>query len=156
SLYIGKREALSAQGLSKSESPAPFLSRAHAYSLPARPDFLAVGDFVGDGHLDVMAAESGRQALYLLRGDGRGALAQAKTIELPGEVTAMTALRFASAEPSAIVAGIVGTDGPRLLFYRDGQSMTYPLGDEASSVAAGSVADDGVPEVAVGVGRQVL
>src|SRR6476469_6011076 len=45
------------------------------------PDALAVADYDGDGHLDVLAARSGLPNLTLLRGDGAGNLGAPITIE---------------------------------------------------------------------------
>ena len=52
---------------------------------------LAVGDFDADGHLDVVTASRGASALHVLPGDGAGRFGEARTLGLPGAVTALAA-----------------------------------------------------------------
>src|SRR5215813_2829735 len=67
---------------------SPFLSPARVFAVPEVPEFLGVGDFDTDGHLDVVLAYRGK-VLYWLAGDGQGGFGPAKHIELPGMVTAL-------------------------------------------------------------------
>ncbi|HWX41847.1 MAG TPA: VCBS repeat-containing protein [Blastocatellia bacterium] len=157
SLSIGNRETLSRPSVgSDAKSPGLFLSTSRVYPVPANPNFLAAGDFDGDGHADVIAAARGGQSLYLLRGDGRGALAPSQSIGLPGQVTAMAAGQLDSGDSSSVVAGITGPGGPQLLLYRGGQLMTYPVPGEISAIAFGLLAEDGGIGLAVATARQVL
>jgi hypothetical protein len=73
---------------------APFVGPAQLFSLPAAPDFLAAGDFDADGHFDLAAAARGANAIFFLRGDGRGAFVLSKRIDLAGPVTAFLAEDF--------------------------------------------------------------
>jgi hypothetical protein len=52
--------------------PQPYLKEAQVFSVPTRPDFLAAGDFTGNGHMDLVVASRGGNALYVLAGDGAG------------------------------------------------------------------------------------
>ncbi|MFY9556768.1 MAG: VCBS repeat-containing protein, partial [Blastocatellia bacterium] len=70
---------------------APFLSPAFVFGVPEEADFIGAGDFDGDSHLDVVAAARRSNRLYLMSGDGRGGLLQAKQIDLRGAVTTMLA-----------------------------------------------------------------
>ena len=69
--------------------PTAFLPNPRSFALVEAPDFLAVGDFDGDGHQDVVAAQRGSDALYFLRGDGHGGFAAAKRVSVDGSITAM-------------------------------------------------------------------
>jgi Domain of unknown function DUF11/FG-GAP-like repeat/Putative binding domain, N-terminal len=73
----------------RSGLPPSFLPEARTFVLPESPDFIATGDFDADGHLDVVTARIGSNAIYFLRGDGHGSLGQPQRISLPGQITAM-------------------------------------------------------------------
>jgi uncharacterized repeat protein (TIGR01451 family) len=161
-LTLGNRDAISASTAAaqskaaKGDVAPPFLSNGSVYSLPVSPDFLAIGDFGTDGHKDVIAAARGGQALYLLKGDGKGDFAPAEPLALPGRITAMAGGDYSPAGASMVVVGITGANGPQLVAYRGGESATYSLGDVASSLAIEHLSDGTLIDVAAGAGRQVL
>ncbi len=128
---------------------APFLPQARVFAAPEAPDFLGTGDFDGDGHWDVVAAARGSSALYLLPGDGRGALGQAQRIDLPGSVTALVTGEINRRDGLAdIVAGIVTAEGPEVLVFESpegalkGQPEVIGLPAEATALALGQLDDD--------------
>ena len=89
SIYPNTGEA--EQRIARGEfTDAPFLSPAEVFAVPQRPDFIGVGDFDADAHLDVLMAARGSNQLYRMAGDGRGRFGPMQVIELPGRVTAMT------------------------------------------------------------------
>ncbi|MBI3949340.1 MAG: right-handed parallel beta-helix repeat-containing protein [Acidobacteria bacterium] len=82
------------------------------------PEFLGAGDFDADGHLDVVTAAAGSQALQLLLGDGQGGFGPADQIALPGAVTALTTGETNQPDGlTDIIVGIVGRDGPEVLVF---------------------------------------
>ena len=56
------------------EPPRPFLGVARTVDLPVAPTFIHTGDFDADGHLDLVVADQGRHAFYVVKGNGRGEL----------------------------------------------------------------------------------
>jgi hypothetical protein len=68
---------------------APFIAPGYLFSLPRAPDFLGVGDFNGDGRMDIVSATKYGRSLSLLAGDGHHGFAPASDINLPGDITAM-------------------------------------------------------------------
>lgn len=66
-----------------------FLPDARVFSASVAPDFLGAGDFDGDGHADIVIASKTDSNLHWMNGDGKGSLASAPVVRLPGHVTAM-------------------------------------------------------------------
>ena len=64
-------------------SPRPFLGVARTVDLPVAPTFVETGDFDSDGHLDLVVADQGRQAFYVVKGNGRGELAGPEVYVVP-------------------------------------------------------------------------
>src|SRR4029077_821028 len=40
------------QAIGRGEFPSPFLTQAHTFTVPVSPDFIALGNFTGDGQRD--------------------------------------------------------------------------------------------------------
>jgi uncharacterized repeat protein (TIGR01451 family) len=140
-LYPDSPEARQRRSLSKL-STSPSLSPARSFPLIAAPDFLAIGDFNGDGHLDVATAARSDNALYLLAGDGHGGFASTRRIELAGRLTALGSRETTETGGFAEIAvGIVDNSGPAVLWFRplDNAPGTGPaiirLPDEATTLA---------------------
>src|SRR5437870_2658187 len=97
---------------------APFLSPARSFESPSAADFIAAGDFDGDGHFDVALTSRGGDKLYLYSGDGRGDLGAAQEIQLPGVVTAFVAGEVNRRDALTDLAVAVETsEGPRVLVF---------------------------------------
>ncbi|MFV2071845.1 MAG: hypothetical protein ACC742_04225 [Thermoanaerobaculales bacterium] len=106
---------LRAKGL---DTDQPFVSPARLVAGPALPDFLAIGDFDADGHLDVIVASAGDRALYLLPGDGKGRLQPAVRMDLDGPISAFTTGEIHRRDGLGdIVVATRTTDGPKLLVF---------------------------------------
>src|SRR2546426_3831090 len=146
----------------KGELPASFLTDVQTIQLPESPDFLLVGDFNNDGHKDLLTAARGG-GLYLLAGDGRGGFETPERLQLPGQITALTAGAFGHAEGwLAVIAGMVGPQGPALaIFNQDmsGLSRTptiSPLPAEAKALVLGSFDDDPYFDLGVAAGNNII
>lgn len=167
-LHRGNLDAFAPQSqasflaIARSEFPSPFLPNAQVFNVPVRPDFLATGNFTGSGHLDLVVASRGGNALYLFSGDGKGKFANRQVISLPGSITALAAGRFGRVEDFASL--IVGVSGPQkafsLFLYRGtaqgpARRSSFPLTAAASAVAFGDLDGDRLPDAAVLSGGQV-
>src|SRR5437870_2770828 len=146
----------------KGELPPSFAPTAQTIQLPESPDFLLVGDFNDDGHKDLLTAAHGG-GLYLLTGDGRGGFGKPEQLELPGQVTALTAGAFSHAGGlQAVIAGVVGPKGPALaIFTQDGNGLARnaqicALQTEATALALGSFDDDPYSDLGVAAGSEII
>lgn len=79
------------EAIRRGEFPAPFLPNAQVFDVPVEPDFLAAGDFTGNGMLDLAVAARGGNFLYILPGDGKGHFGAFQAVMLPGRITALAA-----------------------------------------------------------------
>src|SRR5215813_4630972 len=74
------------QAIGRGEFPSPFDLEAQAFSVSVHPDFVALGDFTGQGQRDLIIAARGSNTLYVFPGDGQGGFGAAQTIGVPGGV----------------------------------------------------------------------
>ena len=141
----------------------PFLAEAWSASAPLVPDFVAAGDFDGDGHADITAAARGGTELTLLRGDGRGAFAKADAIKLPGMLTAFVAGELGRHDGRTDIAlGVRTEQGARLVVYADAhgalrnapQTLALPKG--VTALAVGQFDDDAPYDLAAAVGDELV
>jgi uncharacterized repeat protein (TIGR01451 family) len=142
---------------------SPFFLSSRAFDVSAAPRFLFPGDFDGDGHRDVVTAETGRAELVLLSGDGHGGFAPARTFALPGMVTAVAAGDVNRMDGLAdILVAVKGSGGPRLLVYEgaagalnaDPEAIALP--SEAKSIALGQLDESFPIDIAVAAGRELI
>ena len=142
---------------------APFQATARVFELPAPAEFLGAGDFNADGHRDLVAASSAGEALYLLKGNGRGGFNSPERIELPGRVTAMAAGEINRADGLADLAvGVTGREGPQVLvfegpggaFRREPETIILPA--EAASLALGQLDSSYEYDLAIAAGNEML
>jgi uncharacterized repeat protein (TIGR01451 family) len=147
----------------QSDIQSPFLASARVFDIPGSPEFLAAGDFDGDGHMDIVSTETGAEELHLLSGDGQGGFAAARSISLPGKVTDLIAGDVNRMDGlSDVLVAINGASGSKLLVYEasngalnaDPEILNLP--SEAKSLAIGQL-DDAFPvDIAVAAGREML
>ncbi|MGI9106493.1 MAG: Calx-beta domain-containing protein [Pyrinomonadaceae bacterium] len=143
---------------------APFLSPARAFSLKATaPDFIGAGDFNADGHWDVVTASRGGRAWHLLAGDGRGNLAAAQEIALPGTVTALVTGEINRADGlTDVVIGVDGEDGAQALVFESprgaGRAKPEVLSLPASptSLALGQLDQEHMFDLIVAAGHELV
>ncbi len=162
SIYPNSPEAQKRKAESRFIDSA-FLPHARAVSLPAPPDFLSAGDFDADGHWDVVSAQAGANALFLLAGDGRGGFLPARRIQLRGSVTVMVAGEINRADGlTDLAVSINAGDGPKALVFEgpEGALRAEPeeiqLPAEARAMAMGQM-DDAYPmDLAVGAGSEAI
>src|SRR6185437_4108 len=118
-------------------------------ALPVSPDFIATGDFSGNGHLDVAIGARGGSAIYVLAGDGKGKLGTPKQISLTGKVTAMAAGAIGPMHTSTLLVGLSDPNkGISLDLYTktaDGLAKqgSFPLSAAASNIVFGDFGDAG-------------
>jgi VCBS repeat-containing protein len=141
----------------------PFLLPAQVFEVPEPPDFIVPGDFDVDVRYDVVMAARGSDALYFLRGDGRGGLGEAKRIQLPGKVTALLGGEINRVDGLIdLVAGIVGPDGPQVLVFEGprgalrSEPEIFELPSEATALALGQLDEDSPIDLAVAAGSELL
>jgi uncharacterized repeat protein (TIGR01451 family) len=135
----------SLQAIGRGEFPSPFLSDAQTFSIPVTPDFLALGNFTGDGQRDLIIAARGSNTLYIFPGDGKGGFGTPQTVGVPGGVTSLAAGEFGpSAQFSTVLIGTKGSGKNFSLIVLGGSyqglnmSGAFPLKAEASSFDFGN------------------
>jgi CSLREA domain-containing protein len=137
-----------------------FLRRVEVFPVPSAPDFLATGDFDGDGRPDVIAAARGEAALWLLRGDGGARVGPAERVTLPGGVTALAAgdVNRPDGVP-ALLAGIAAPSGDALLLWdapgSGGPREIVPMPGEVTAIATGRIDGDLSRDVAAAAGGRL-
>ncbi|MGB9104059.1 MAG: VCBS repeat-containing protein, partial [Terriglobales bacterium] len=166
-IYRGNLDAFAPQskasfdGIAKGQFPDPFLSTPDSVNLPVRPDFVAVGDFNGDGHSDIAVGSRSSATLYILLCDGKGKFTQPMAVALPAGVTAMAAKRLDPGSRYANLVIAVSGDNPRLLVYAgsdSGPQGVISLGVSApvTSVAFGNLDRDSYLDAALVAGGQLM
>jgi len=162
SIYLNSPEAQKRK-IAGEFTDAPFLSPARVFALPIEPEFLGAGDFDGDGHWDIVAASRASDALYLLPGDGRGGLGEARRVALPGTVTALVTGEINRRDGlDDIVVAVDGQGGPKALVFEGPEGAlrakpeTFDLPAEASALALGQLDDSYEMDLAVAAGRELM
>jgi Domain of unknown function DUF11/FG-GAP-like repeat/Putative binding domain, N-terminal len=147
----------------RSGAPTPFLSDARTFALPEAPDFLAAGDFDADGHFDLVAARRGGNALWFLRGDGRGGFHPAQRIPLAGSVTALVSgeINRADGLPDLVI-GVNAPGGPQVLVYESPEGAVkalpevFKMGAPVTALALGHFDGTGMLDLAIAAGDQLI
>jgi hypothetical protein len=142
---------------------APFLSPALVYPSPVVPDFVAAGDFDGDGHIDAAVAVRGGNAIYVMPGDGEGGLRQAEIIRLPGQLTALASGDVNRQDGLVdLVASVETSSGPELLVFEGvhggatAEPEVFSLPHAATDLAIGQLDSDIYADIAAACGDQLI
>jgi hypothetical protein len=149
------------QAIAEGRFPSPFLPEANVIELPETPDFLAIGNFIGNGDLDVVVGARGSHTLYILAGDGKGGLLAPRAIMLTGALTVLAATHFASSTAySHIVAGTTAQTGSNLVVFEGTASGISAIANAAlrapaTSLAFGSLSGDPFTDLAVIAGGEL-
>ncbi|HEV8483244.1 MAG TPA: BACON domain-containing carbohydrate-binding protein [Blastocatellia bacterium] len=122
---------------------APFQRSAKVISCPARPDFIAAGNFTNRGVTDVVVASLKSDKLFLLPGNDKGDFESSvwSSVVLPGSVTAFKAGEINRLDGlMSLAVATSGSGGNRLLVFQDprgalnGPWESFSLGGEATSI----------------------
>ncbi|HSB11440.1 MAG TPA: HYR domain-containing protein [Blastocatellia bacterium] len=165
SLYRGNADALDS---TRSGNHRESLARVNAASLrPARsipltdaPDFLATGDFNGDGHIDIATTTRTDSGLRLLLGDGHGRYPSTTYLALGGRVTAMAANDDGAS--SCLAIGLVDQTGPSLMVFKStdaiaaGAAEVIQLPAETAAIAFRHPSLGDSTDLLIGAGRELL
>ncbi|HJT65247.1 MAG TPA: Ig-like domain-containing protein [Pyrinomonadaceae bacterium] len=143
-------------------NPDALLPEVETITTPEPADFLQIGDFNGDSHIDILSGARGGD-LFLLANDGNGGFLAPQQIQLPGSVTALAAGEFRAADGKLDVAvGVNGPGGTELLIFDGanggltGAPMQFPLTSEASVIRLDGMDDDPFVDAVVAAGSDVL
>ena len=136
--------------------PRPSLAAAKSFDAGVNPYSVAVGDFKGDGRLDLVLPNDTSASLYVavLLGNGDGTFQTPPGILRAGTGPISVAVGDFNGDgkPDLAVANRVSTDVSVLLGNGDGtfqSPYTYITGERPSSVAVGDFDRDGRPDLAV-------
>ena len=164
-VHMASKEAFAPQSsqtiraIAQGEFPPAFAGTSTAIPIPVGPDILEVGDFNGDGNVDILFAAQGGDHLYILPGDGSGNFGAPRVLSLPGRITALTTATFGIRGSGAnVVVGVLNGSGATLLVYC--QSLTasptsYAFGSAIDSLAIGDLDGDQYRDVAIAAGGRV-
>jgi FG-GAP-like repeat len=149
------------QAIGRGQFPSPFLPDAQAFAIPVRPDFVATGDFTGQGRLDLVVASRGGSTLYIFNGDGKGSFTPGPTISLTGGVTSLgTGFLGKSLPFTDLIVGVSSSKQSFLAVYAGSSQglaplSAFPLKAPATSINFGEFGDIG-PDAAFLSGGQVV
>jgi parallel beta-helix repeat protein len=142
---------------------SPFLPTSVIFELPVLPNFLGTGDFNGDGHLDVVAAELDAPEILFIPGSGTEKFGESEFIELPGTVSVMSTGNFGRPfGPNSVAIGLKKVDGPVIQIFQFSTTSTwenpteFQISEPATSLAFGRLSPSGFRDLAIAAGTQVF
>ncbi|HXN73218.1 MAG TPA: FG-GAP-like repeat-containing protein [Candidatus Acidoferrales bacterium] len=164
SLHRGNINALWPYGAALLDGPPPaFLPEARVFALPEAPDFVATGDFDGDGHWDVVTAQRGSNALYFLKGDGHGGFRSPQRVSLSGSVTAMISGEINRKDGlTDLIVAVSTANGARALVFESptgalkAQPEIFSLPQPVTALALGKFDGGAMNSLAVAAGNQMV
>ncbi|HEV7522828.1 MAG TPA: hypothetical protein VGP89_17130, partial [Candidatus Angelobacter sp.] len=135
------------QAIGRGQFPAPFLPNAKVFSVPVRPDFIALGRFTPSGHQDLVVAALGGNSLFVFSGDGKGGFGTPQKVSLSSSITAMASENLLRSLPySNLVVGTATPQTSSLLVFSGTESglsppAVFPLAAAASKFVFGDFGD---------------
>jgi trimeric autotransporter adhesin len=164
-LHHGNLDAFAPQSeasfwaITRGDFPSPFLPGADLVEIPGRPDFLAAGDFVGQGGGALATATLGGNSIYVLAKGASGNLELQQTITTPGAITGLDAHQLFAGKYGQVAVGVHTANGASLVIYTGShegltQTASFPLAGDATSFASGNLDGDGIPDLLVIAGGQ--
>ena len=161
-VYPGNRHAIYPNSSAPVMTDAPFQEASESIAASISPEFLAAGDFDGDGHVDLIAAGLGSRVLEVYPGFGDGSFEDPRTFELGGRLTALATGEIHRRDGVAdLVAAIDGEAGPALLILRDsmgalrGPPVRLALPAPAEQLILGEFGADPARDLAVVAGKSL-
>src|SRR5262249_48654178 len=134
------------QAIGRGEFPSPFHLEANTFSVPVHPDFVALGDFTGQGNKDLAVAARGGNVLYIFANDGKGNFGAPQTVNVARGIRALASGQLGRTE--TLIAG--GARSLTVYVYTP-QGLTalasYPIAGPVSNILFGDFGDSG-PDVA--------
>src|SRR5439155_4869509 len=119
----------------------------------SQPLSVAMGDFDGDGALDLVVTNAGSNSVSVLLGDGGGGFFNFGDFTAGAGPYSVAVADFnGDGRSDLAVANIFGNSVTVLLGHADGTfqaAPTYVTGNEPVSVAVGDFNGDGIPDLAV-------
>jgi len=164
SIHRGNINALWPYGAALRYGPPPeFLPDARVFSVPDSLEFLVTGDFDADGHLDVVTAARGSNALYFLRGDGHGGFAAAQRVPLAGTITALASGDVNRRDGlTDLIVAVNSAIGPQLLVLESPNGAiravpeSFRLPASATSITVGQLSLGPWNDIAVAAGNNLV
>lgn len=143
---------------------APFLPGARSFVVPAAVEMLGAGDFNADGHMDLIAGARGANALYWMRGDGKGGFADAIEVELPGKLTTLAVGEIDATDGlEDVLVGVARRGAASLLVYRhrtgafnNSEPESLEMPGPVTSISFGQLDDRYELDAAVAAGGQLV
>src|SRR5215471_2174238 len=141
------------QAIGRGEFPSPFHLEANTFSVPVHPDFVALGDFTGQGNKDLAVAARGGNVLYIFANDGKGNLGTPQTVNVANGITALATGQLGHTD--TLIAG-----GARALTVYVSTPLgltalaSYAVAAPVSNILFGDLGDPG-PDVAFLAGGKI-
>ena len=136
------------QAIGRGEFPSPFQLEAKTFSVPVHPDFVAVGNFAGQGNKDLAVAAQGGSVLYIFPNDGKGNFGAPQTIKAGNGITALAAGSLGSSHAPVL---LVGGGRSLIVYVATPQGLTalvsYAASGPVTNILFGHLGDQG-PDVA--------
>lgn len=161
-IYPGNRHAIYPHSNAPVTADTPFRKALASIASSTIPEFLAAGDFTGDGHGDLITAATGSGVLEVFRGLGNGRFEDPTTVELGGRLTALASGEIHRRDGVVdLVAAIDSADGPSLLIFSDPRgalqksAIRQALPASATQLVLGSFDGDPAHDLALVAGSHL-